>query len=112
MFIETQPPPERLGFIIVIATAMHLAVILGLNFAPEDARIKLPSLEITLAQYRSKDAPAEADYLAQYDQAGSGSLDKKAELRSMSDSAFHESTPSENALKLAKNTPKQAPSPE
>jgi protein TonB len=111
MFAETQPP-ERLGFIIVIATAMHLAVILGLNFAPEDARIKLPSLEITLAQYRSKDAPAEADYLAQYDQIGSGSLDKKAELSSMSDSAFHDRTPSENALKLAKNTPEQTPSPE
>ncbi|WP_373096440.1 energy transducer TonB [Zhongshania sp.] len=112
VFVEDQPPPERLGFIIVIATAMHLALILGLNFAPENARVKLPSLEITLAQYRSKDAPAEADYLAQYDQIGSGSLDKKAELRSMSDSAFHDTTPSEDALKLAKNTPKQSPSPE
>lgn len=112
VFIEDQPPPERLGFIIVVATAMHLAVILGLNFAPADARIKLPSLEITLAQYRSKDAPAEADYLAQYDQIGSGSLDQKAELRSMSDSAFHDATASESALKLAKNTPQHAPSPE
>ena len=112
VFIDDQPPPERLGFIIVLATAMHLAVILGINFAPENIRIKLPSLEITLAQYRSKDAPVEADYQAQFDQLGSGTLDQKAELRSMSDSAFHDTKPSEDALKLAKNTSQRAPSPE
>ncbi|MEX1670617.1 energy transducer TonB [Zhongshania guokunii] len=111
VFAEEQRPPERLGFIIVLAAAMHLAVILGINFAPETARIKLPSLEITLAQYRSNEAPVEADYLAQYDQIGSGTLDQKAELRSKSDSAFHDTTPSENALKLAKNTPQTAPAP-
>ncbi|MFT6593742.1 MAG: protein TonB, partial [Zhongshania sp.] len=56
-FIDDQAPPERLGFIIAVATAMHLALILGITFAPPEARIKLPSLEITLAQYQSKTAP-------------------------------------------------------
>ena len=61
---DDQTPPERLGFIIVVATAMHLALILGITFAAPEPSVKLPNLEITLAQYQSKDAPKNADYLA------------------------------------------------
>ncbi len=105
-FIENQTPPDRLGFIIAVATAMHLAVILGITFAPPEARVKLPSLEITLAQYQSKTAPEDADYLAQFDQVGSGSLKEKAELSTTAESAFHDNTlRDEEALKLAKSVP-------
>jgi protein TonB len=96
--------PERLGFIVAMAAVMHIALILGISFAPDDSQIKMPSLEITLAQYRSKTPPKQADYLAQYDQSGSGQLNKKAELSSTSQSDFHDNTaPAEEALKLAKN---------
>ncbi|WP_269618834.1 energy transducer TonB [Zhongshania sp. BJYM1] len=108
-FLDEQAPPERLGFIIIVAAAMHLALILGITFAPPDTRIKLPSLEITLAQYQSKDAPDKADYLAQYDQIGSGTLNKKAELSATTESAFHDNTAQdEDALKLAKSVPDNA----
>ena len=106
---DDQTPPERLGFIIVVATAMHLALILGITFAAPEPSVKLPNLEITLAQYQSKDAPKNADYLAQYDQIGSGSLKDKAELSATSESAFHDNTAKEEeALKLAKSVPDTA----
>ncbi|MBQ0797517.1 energy transducer TonB [Zhongshania sp.] len=106
---DDHTPPERLGFIIVVATAMHLALILGITFAAPEPSVKLPNLEITLAQYQSKDAPENADYLAQYDQIGSGSLKDKAELSATSESAFHDNTAKEEeALKLAKSVPDTA----
>jgi protein TonB len=105
-FIDNQAPPDRLGFIIAVATAMHLAVILGITFAPPEARVKLPNLEITLAQYQSNSTPEDADYLAQFDQVGSGSLKEKAELSTTAQSDFHDNTlREEEALKLAKSVP-------
>lgn len=97
------PSSERLGFIICFATALHLAIILGISFDLGDITPKLPSLEVTLAQYKSKHTPEKADYIAQYDQAGSGTLDEKAELSSRRDSAYHQNTaPSEEILKQAR----------
>ena len=108
-FSDEQTPPEKMGFIIAMATAMHLALILGITFAPPEISMKLPSVEITLAQYQSKEAPEKADYLAQYDQAGSGTLDDKAELSATTESAFHDNTAKEEeALKLAKSVPDNA----
>ncbi|NKI18480.1 energy transducer TonB [Spongiibacter sp. KMU-166] len=98
-----QPSPERLGFIICFATALHLAMILGVSFDMDDIRPRLPSLEVTLAQYQSKSPPDKADYIAQYDQAGSGTLDDKAELSSRRESAYHHNTaPTEEVLKQAR----------
>lgn len=100
---EDHRPPERLGFILVLATAMHIALILGIRFAPQQADAKLPTLEITVASYQSLQAPDKADYLAQHDQQGSGTLDKKAELSAVTDSAFHSNDISEQALKMARS---------
>ncbi|WP_372864836.1 energy transducer TonB [Spongiibacter sp.] len=95
--------PERLGFIICFASALHIALILGISFSAEIADPRLPSLEVTLAQYQSQQAPEKADYIAQHDQLGSGSLEDKAELSSRVDSAFHDnSAPPEHVLKQAR----------
>ena len=97
------PNPERFGFIICFAAALHVAVILGITFSVGDIDVKLPSLEVTLAQYQSKNAPDKADYIAQYDQQGSGTLEEKAELSSRVESAFHDNTtPTEQLLKQAR----------
>lgn len=97
------PNPERFGFIICFAAALHAAVILGITFSVGDIDVKLPSLEVTLAQYQSKNAPDNADYIAQYDQQGSGTLEEKAELSSRVESAFHDNTaPTEQVLKQAR----------
>ncbi|MGV8918538.1 MAG: energy transducer TonB [Pseudomonas sp.] len=71
-------PGDRLGFTLMIAALIHIAVILGVGFTfvkPEDIS---QTLEITLATFKSKTAPEKADFLAQENQQGSGTLDKKA----------------------------------
>lgn len=100
--------PERLGFIICFATLMHLAVILGISFTAGSLDAHLPSLEVTLARYQSQQAPEQADFIAQHDQQGSGTLGDKAELSSRQQSAFHDNaTPASEILKLAKDAPPQ-----
>lgn len=100
---ERSDSPERLGFIFCFAAALHAALILGISFSALSSDPKLPSLEVTLAQYQSQNAPEKADYIAQHDQLGSGSLKDKAELSSRIDSAFHDnSAPPEHVFKQAK----------
>ncbi|WP_299729526.1 energy transducer TonB [uncultured Endozoicomonas sp.] len=69
---------DRLGFTLFAAAALHLLVVLGITFAVNDKTAPPPTLEVTLATYQSKEKPKDADYLAQINQQGSGTLDKKA----------------------------------
>lgn len=71
-------PQERLSFLVAIAALLHLAVILGINFIPEDSPAMSKGLEVTLASVASTTAPEEADYLAQVNQQGSGTLEHAA----------------------------------
>ena len=54
-------------------------------------------MEITLAQHRSKNQPDKADFLAQFDQAGSGTLTEKALTTSPNQSEFHDTVIRETA---------------
>lgn len=80
----TQPPSagieprDRLGFTLFLAAILHALVILGITFDLPDPRELARSLEITLATQPSDETPKDADYLAQFDQQGSGTLDEKA----------------------------------
>jgi len=69
---------ERFGFTLFVSIALHVVLILGVGFGILEQAISSTSLEITLAHYRSQDAPQEADFLAQENQQGSGSLEDKA----------------------------------
>ncbi len=107
-YANPAPNPERLGFILCFAAAIHAALILGLSFSIEKPRPALPSIEVTLAKYQSQTRPEEADYIAQFDQEGSGSLEHKAKPSSITESAFHDNqAPEEQALKLAKQAPEK-----
>ncbi|MBL4827768.1 MAG: energy transducer TonB [Spongiibacteraceae bacterium] len=75
-----EPSHDRLGFAFCLALIMHCAIILGINFTQEDRSLAPAKLEITLAQHRSEKSPDEADFLAQANQQGSGTLDEKAML--------------------------------
>ncbi|MBW5415608.1 MULTISPECIES: energy transducer TonB [Pseudomonas] len=69
-------PADRLGFTLFIAALVHVVLILGLGFSmPEPSEVS-KSLEITLASFKSDKAPEKADFLAQENQQGSGTLDK------------------------------------
>jgi periplasmic protein TonB len=71
-------PADRLGFTLLIAALVHVALILGVGFTFVKPAEISKTLEITLATFKSKEAPDKADFLAQENQQGSGTLDKKA----------------------------------
>lgn len=71
-------PADRLGFTLFLAALIHLALILGLGFTFAEPKQISKTLEITLATFKSETKPKKADFLAQENQQGSGTLDKKA----------------------------------
>lgn len=71
---------DRLVVSVLLATALHALIILGISFTPEtpDRPDKNPpALDITLVQKRDTPAPDEADYLAQISQDGGGNTAEK-----------------------------------
>lgn len=69
---------ERFGFTLFVSICLHVVLILGVGFTIFEQASSSNSLEITLAQYRSDEAPDNADFLAQENQQGSGTLEEKA----------------------------------
>ncbi len=69
---------DRLGLTLFFAAALHALIILGVTFDLEKFRSDIPlSLEITLVHSSDKDKPDDADYLAQANQAGGGTVEEK-----------------------------------
>lgn len=98
-------PVARLGFTLFLAALVHLALILGLGFSfakPTEIR---RTMEITLATFKSEKAPQKADYQAQENQQGSGTLDRKAVPKTTVVAPFQDS-------KINKVTPPPAAKPE
>ncbi|MBP8924552.1 MAG: energy transducer TonB [Pseudomonadales bacterium] len=71
---------DRLFFALVVALLVHAGLILGVGFAPEEHAPAPRSLEITLAQLQEDIADPDADFLAQSNQHGSGTLSTAASL--------------------------------
>jgi len=70
---------DRMGLTLFFALAVHAILILGVSFDMDDLFKDdgTPTMEITLVSSQSKEAPKEADYLAQANQQGGGNVDKK-----------------------------------
>jgi len=83
---------ERFGFTVFLSTCVHAMVILGAGFTYIGELTNEPTMEITLAQYASEIAPDDADFLAQENQAGSGTLDEKAAPSTPFESDFNDNT--------------------
>lgn len=71
-------PSDRLGFTLFIAVAIHALIVLGVGFEDEKPAPIAKTLEVTLAQFRSDEAPNKADFIAQHNQIGSGEQQEKA----------------------------------
>lgn len=69
---------ERFGFTMFVSICLHVVLILGVGFGIYEQANSSSSMEITLSQYSSLEAPEEADFLAQDNQLGSGSQEEKA----------------------------------
>jgi protein TonB len=84
-------PADRLGFTLFLAAVLHAALILGLGFTlAEPSQISKP-LEITLSTFKSEEKPKEADFLAQDNQQGSGTLEHKAAPKTTEQALFQDS---------------------
>lgn len=107
-------PADRLGFTLMIAALVHLAVILGVGFTYVKPEKISQTLEITLAPFKSDTKPKDADFLAQENQQGSGTLDKKAvpkttEIAPYQDTQINKVTPPPAAKPVVKQeAPKTA----
>jgi len=107
-------PADRLGFTLLIAALIHLALILGVGFTYVKPQEISKTLEITLATFKSETPPKKADFLAQDDQQGSGTLDKKAipkttEVAPFQDTKINKVTPPPAAKPVEKQeAPKTA----
>jgi periplasmic protein TonB len=81
---------DLLGFALLVALALHAVFILGITFNKEERNRAAAKLEITLAQYQSNKAPDRADFLAQHNQEGSGTLEEKALLTTRKTADFQD----------------------
>jgi len=82
---------DRLTFTVLMAAAVHAALVLGISFSLEDLGQIPHTLEVTLARTVSTKAPDKADFLAQANQIGSGTLEEKAELSTTEEADFQDS---------------------
>ncbi|WP_459206930.1 energy transducer TonB [Pseudomonas sp. MLB6B] len=91
-------PVDRLGFTLFLAALLHIALILGVGFSVSMPKQIRHTMDFTLSTFKSEKAPEKADYLAQDNQQGSGTLEKKAlptttEVAPFQDSKVNKITP-------------------
>lgn len=101
--IEDISSLDRLFFTSFLAVTVHAMIILGITFTSEKRSSSTHTMEVTLAQHRSLTRPEEADFLAQYNQLGSGTLEEKKLLRSPERSRFFD-TEIKDIQKFTKET--------
>lgn len=74
---------DRLSFTVFLALALHAIIIFGISFSSERNSTSSPTLDVTLSLHKSDAEVSEddADFLADADQQGSGTLEDKALLK-------------------------------
>lgn len=79
---QTRPEhePDRFGFSMFLAIAVHALLIFGLGFKLHQDKQAAPTLEITLARHQTDSEPENADFLAQSNQQGSGNISDRNEI--------------------------------
>ena len=86
---------DRLSFALFLALLLHALVVLGISFKATDPSNLSKTLEVTLASYKSDKAPEHADFIAQENQEGSGTLDEARMLTTDVEADFQANTVNE-----------------
>src|SRR5690606_23730975 len=97
-------PADRLGFTLFIAAVVHAALILGIGFTLNEPSQLSKTLEITLSTFKSEEKPKEADFIAQDNQQGSGTLEHQASPKTTEQAPFQDT-------QIRKVTPAASPPP-
>lgn len=89
---QTRPEhePDRFGFSMFLAIAVHALLIFGLGFKLHQDKQAAPTLEITLAQHQTDSEPEKADFLAQQNQQGSGNKSDRNEITTDRQADIHD----------------------
>lgn len=95
---------DTLFKMLLAAGLLHVGLLAGVTFTAEIARSTGASLDVTLVQHKSSRAPKEADFIAQANQEGSGTLDKKALISTTEMADFYDNTIRE-VQPIAQSTP-------
>ncbi|MFT6121933.1 MAG: protein TonB [Oleiphilaceae bacterium] len=93
---------DRLSFTVFVALALHALMVLT-DFIQEDPRPAQQTMEITLSRYDDVEKPKEADYLAETNQKGSGTLTEKALPTATVKALQHNVTPQKASSPVAQN---------
>ncbi len=90
---------DLLGLMICLAAIFHTTLIFGVGFTAEDYPVG-KVLDVSLAVFKDEKAPSKADFIAQENQLGSGTLDKAMTPNTTSPAEFQaiEINPSASAL--------------
>ena len=100
-------PADRLGLTLCLAAIAHATVILGVSFSPEDLRPPpMDTMEITLVQQASPEAPDQAKVLAQANLQGGGDSNDDVRPSAPTPPLFPDTTP---AVTLPASTPPPQP---
>lgn len=102
---------DRFGFTLFIAVAMHAIFLLGIGFEAEKPPKIAQTLEVTLAQFASDQAPEKADFIAQQNQQGSGESEQK-KLPTTTDRALFQANETRQIASQQLPTPREAVKPE
>lgn len=97
---------DRLSFTVFVALALHALMVLT-DFIQEDPTPAQRTMEITLSRYDDVEKPKEADYLAETNQKGSGTLAEKALPTATVKAHQHNTTPQKASSPAEQN--KQQP---
>ncbi len=97
-----------------IATVVHIIAIVAIGFGLPDPTPtqNAPLLDITLVNTHSDKAPDKADFIAQANQKGSGTVDKKSRPSSPLASMNPNNMDGESPIKSLESTPDIAPKPD
>ncbi len=101
---------DRLSFTLFLALAVHAMLLFGVSFDLGDRSKIAPTLDVTLTQHKSEEVPEEADFLAQSNQLGSGTLDEAkklttTEIADFEDNIIREVQPEEQAILIKETQP-------
>ena len=86
---EAASTGDRFSFTLFLAIALHGLAIFGIVFELSQPGESAPSVAVTLATHKSETAPENADFVAQSNQIGSGTLEEAKQITSDQLSPFN-----------------------
>jgi protein TonB len=95
----------RLRNAVLLAIAVHAALILGISFDASNHRYQSPQIEVTLAIRPSTAAPEDASHMAQFNQEGSGDQADIAEVTSRNKLPLTQARAAQQTLSQQATTP-------